>query len=442
MLITNITQAIGNTPLLEIDRAVHGLERVKLYAKLEHLNPLGSVKDRTAWYLLKDELARLKAGSRTVIEATSGNTGKAMQVLCSMHGVPFRIVTNRIHVAEIRQVLQLLGAQLLEMPGLSSCPDPTDPNNPLTFIEELMGREPGTYLHPSQYTNDRNVDAHYETTGPEIYADGGAMDFFFAGLGTSGSSRGAGRFLKEKKNSLKMVGIIAEKGQVLPGIRNGDELYEVGLFERSFYDDIVEIGLSDAIAAMLRLNRELGVLCGPTSGAAFAAAIKYLKVLDAALTEEVKACFIVCDRVEPYLSFLRQHQPQLFGLPARKDSVRTVAASQVQDAPRISVAEAATWLAQPDVLVIDLRGNLAFKAGHVPRSINMPAEVLEDQSERGVPFSSSHRLLFVCPVGEQSRLFAAFFKAHGIQCASLEGGFTAWRDADQPIERIKPSQPT
>jgi len=438
MLITHISQAIGNTPLLEISPALHGLKNIRLLAKLECLNP-GSLKDRAAWYLLKDELDRLKAAGGTVIESTSGNTGIAMQMLCSAAGVPFRIVTNRMHVQEIKDVLLLRGADLMEMPATSSCPDPTDPGNPFAIIERMVSAEPGKFFHPSQYTNERNRRAHYETTGPEIDADaGGQIDYLIGGLGTAGSTSGAGDFLKEKNPDLKLIGVISQRGEVNPGIRNGDEMGEVGLFEKRRYDDIVVVSQADALDAMRQLILRTGVSCGPTSGAVFAGALKHLATIDAVLTRRSTACIILPDRVELYLSWLKKLRPQWFKQPAKKESLETVSVAQIQAAPTITVAQAEQWTADPAMLIIDMRGSLAFKAGHIAGSINMAEDLLKEQAERGLPVPPTRRLLLVCPVGEQSRRFAAFFKACGIDCASLEGGFTAWRDAGKPIERQAP----
>jgi cysteine synthase B len=443
MLIQNITEAIGRTPLLEIDPNVHGLKNFRLMAKLENLNPFGSLKDRPAYNLLKEHLATILAGSQTVIESSSGNMAKAMQLICSMPGIPFRIVTNKVQVKEVKLILQLLGAQIDEFPGLSACPDPTDPNNPLAYIERVMSANPGKFFHASQFTNEKNSAAHEETTGPEIFEDAGKIDYLFAGLGTSGSSRGVGQFLKGKNPDLKTIGIVAPKGQHLPGIRSADEMFEVGLFQRGFYESIMEVTTDEAIDAMLVLIRRLGVMSGPTGGAQLAAALKHLRAIDAELTEPKSAVFIVCDRAEWYLSFLQKHRPELFGLSAKKESVRTVSEEDARTAPQLNVEEAAEWLRNPTgLVVVDLRGSLAFKASRIPGSINMPAEGLEDQSEWGVPFSNAHRVLFVCPVGEQSKRFAAFFKARGIDCASLAGGFIAWRDAGKSTERavVKPAK--
>jgi cysteine synthase len=119
----HITELIGNTPLLRLDPAVHGLPNVELYAKLESHNPFGSVKDRVAWGMLRDDLAQIRASGQTLIEASSGNTAKALRVLGAVYGIDLRAVTNRIKVAEVRDLLQLFGTEIVELPGLSECPD-------------------------------------------------------------------------------------------------------------------------------------------------------------------------------------------------------------------------------------------------------------------------------------------------------------------------------
>jgi cysteine synthase/rhodanese-related sulfurtransferase len=436
MLARHISELIGNTPVLEIDPSVHGLKNINLFAKLELLNPMGSVKDKSAWNVLKDHISEIKERKQTVIESSSGNMAKAIQTLCSVNDIPFKIVTNRIKVREVKQILQLLGAQIDELPGLSECPDQTDPNDPLTFIERMMSGEPGKYFHTTQYTNENNIRAHYEATGREIQQDLGRVDYFFGGLGSTGSTRGAGTFLKEQNPNLKVIGVIASKGQMLPGIRNVDEMFEVGLFRKDFYDGIIEVNTDESLDAMLLLIRKVGVMAGPTGGGSLAAALKYLKEVDTTLTEKKNAVFIVCDRVEWYLSYLQKARPELFGVTPRKDSIKALTKDEANKAPELSVEQASKWLQRaPKPLVVDMRGSLAFRAAHIPGSINIPGETMEDLAEWGVPFSNEQNVLFVCPVGDQSKKFAAFFAARGIDCASLSGGYTAWRDAGMLFEK-------
>jgi cysteine synthase/rhodanese-related sulfurtransferase len=435
MLVNKVTELIGNTPLLRLDPRLHGLQNVDLYAKLELLNPFGSVKDKSAWTVLKDDIEQIAAEGKTVIESSSGNMAKAMQLLCSIHGVPFKIVTNRIKVPEVKQVLQVLGAQVDELPGLSECPDPTDPNDPITFIEQMMSAEPGKYFHTSQYTNEKNIAAHYGLTGKEIQDDLGRVDFFIGGLGTTGSSRGAGTFLKEQNPQLKNIGVIASKGHLLPGIRNVDEMYEVGLFRKDFYDEIVEVTYDESIDAMLSLIRKAGVLAGPTGGGSLAAALKYLRPIDSQLKSKHNAVFIVCDRVEWYLSYLQKHRPELFGITKKQAGIRTVTPEQIQAAPQVDVHQAENMLQDSNVLVIDLRGALAFKTARIAGSINIPPTALEEMCEQGVPFSAGKKVLLICPVGDQSKRFAAYLSNAGIAAVSLQGGMAAWQAANKPSER-------
>ncbi|MBI1267893.1 MAG: pyridoxal-phosphate dependent enzyme [Cryomorphaceae bacterium] len=438
MLVKHVTELIGDTPLFEIDPKVHGLKNIDLYAKLELLNPFGSVKDKSAWQVLQKDIEQVARDGKTVIESSSGNMAKAMQLICSIYGAEFKIVTNRIKVREVKQILQLLGAQLDELPGLSECPDPTDPNDPITFIEQQMSKEPGKYYHTSQYTNEKNIEAHYGSTGQEIFNDIGPIDFFIGGLGTTGSTRGAGTLLKEKNPEMKNIGVIAAKGHLLPGIRNQDEMYEVGLFRKDFYDDIIVVDTDESLDAMLTMIRQCGILAGPTGGGSLAAALKYLKPIDEALPERKKAAFIVCDRVEWYLSYLQKARPSLFALAEKADSIRKVPVEAQESAPQVDLDEAESWAQdRANCLVVDMRGALAFKASHIPGSINIPTDSLEEIADWGVPFSNEQKVLFVCPTGDQSKRFAAFFSDKNVECASMKGGFVAWRDASKPVERTQ-----
>lgn len=443
MLVRHVSELIGNTPLFEIPRSVHGLKNVNLFAKLELLNPFGSVKDKSAWNVLKDDIEAIAREGKTVIESSSGNMAKAMQLVCSVYGVPFKIVTNRIKVREVKQILQLLGADVDELPGLSECPDPTDPNDPITFIEQIMSANPGKYFHTSQYTNEKNIDAHYHSTGKEIHDDLkaaglGEVDFFIGGLGTTGSTRGSGTYLKERNKDLKNIGVIASKGHLLPGIRNVDEMYEVGLFRKDFYDDIIEVSMDESIDAMLDMVRKCGILAGPTGGGSLAGAIKYLKPLDAKLDRPHNAVFIACDRIEWYLSYLQKYRPELFGLAVKADTVKAVSREAIENAPEIDVDALEALLEKGEKpVIIDMRGSLAFKASRIAGSLNIPADNLEDIADMGVPFANNQKVVLVCPTGEVSKRFAAYFKAKEIDCHSLAGGFVAWRDASKTTEKSK-----
>jgi len=299
-----------------------------------------------------------------------------------------------------------------------------------------MAAQKGARFHPSQYENDLNTRVHYEHTGPEIFADGGAMDFLIAALGTSGSSRGIGQFLKEKNDRLKIIGVASEADNVIPGMRDANELQTVGIFDAQIYDGFEFVSVGKALEVMLRLNRELGLLCGPSSGASFAAAMQHITpIIDTiqpqAGEDKVKVCILLPDRIELYLQFLRNLRPDLFQMPQTKGLLDEL---DPEDAgPGVSADEAEEWLKDPDTLVVDMRGNMIFEAGHLPRSINLMPGMILDLCKRGVIFSRSHRLLLVCPYGIQSGRFAAALKAQGFKCASLRQGFNSWLRAGKEL---------
>ncbi|WIM94297.1 pyridoxal-phosphate dependent enzyme [Actinoplanes oblitus] len=433
----DITDAIGNTPLVRIDPAVHGLRNIDLYAKLELLNPFGSVKDRAAWQMARPLLAGAPADA-TLVELSSGNTAKALALLAGMHGLPFKSVTNRMKVPEIKELLLLLGAEIDELPGQSECLDPTDTGDPLTRMHQRLAAAGGRYLHTDQYFNERNVEAHLHGTGPEIIKDldGSAPDYFLACVGTAGSSTGVARALRQHDPDVEVVGLVAAKNDFIPGIRTLDEVRQVGLFDPDVYDALETITADDAIDGLLTLVRRCGILTGPTGGGAFRGAVRHLSPLDAALTSRKTAVFIVCDRLESYLSYVRDRRPELFGRPPRRNSTGTLTDAEVAAAPVLDARAAQCWIASTGALVLDLRSPYAFQALHIPGAVNIADEVFADLLHAGLPISRHRPVLLVCPVGERSARYAALLRRMGHPDArSLAGGVIAWRDAGLELVR-------
>lgn len=347
MRFDTMTDAIGNTPLVRVDPAVHGLRHIDLYAKMEMLNPFGSLKDRAAWAMLRPHLAGAADRGDTVVELSSGNTAKALAVIAGMHGLPFKGVTNRMKVPEIKDLLLVLGADIEELPGQAECLDPTDTDDPLTRMHQVLAAAGSGYLHTDQYFNELNADAHLHGTGPEIIKDldGRAPDYFIACVGTAGSSTGVAAALRLHNPDVRVVGLVAQKSDFIPGIRNIDEVHEVGLFDPEVYDAIEAISADDAIDGLLTLVRRCGTLAGPTGGGAYQGAVRHLRAVDAELTERRTAVFIVCDRVESYMSYLRGRRPELFRQPARRHSTQMLAETELAQArsEAIGVAQAQQW---------------------------------------------------------------------------------------------------
>jgi cysteine synthase/rhodanese-related sulfurtransferase len=442
----SITDAIGNTPLVRIDPAVHGMSHIDLYAKLEMLNPFGSVKDRAAWNMARPGLASAAERGATVVELSSGNTAKALALLAGMHGLKFKSVTNRMRVPEIKELLLLLGADIEELPGQSECLDPTDIDDPLTRFYQALTEEGNAYLHTDQYFNARNTEAHATGTGPEIVKDldGRAPDWFVACVGTAGSSTGVAQVLREQDSGVRVVGLVAHKSDFIPGIRTIDEVHQVGLFDPATYDTIESVTADEAIDGMLTLIRRCGLLAGPTGGAAYHGAVRHLRTVDAELArvgtpERRTAVFIVCDRAESYLSYVRQRRPELLGRPSRKNSAAALSDAEVRaQATVVDTAEARRWIEerQPRPLVVDLRGPHAYAVLHIDGSVNIADELFEELVRGGLPFSKRQPVLLACPVGEKSARYAALLTRMGHpDVRSLSGGIVAWRDAGAPLVR-------
>jgi len=433
----HITELIGNTPLLKIDPAVHGLKNIELYAKLEFYNPFGSLKDRIGWAMIKDDLQSIIDKKQTILESSSGNTAKALQAIASVYGIPFKTITNRIKVQEVKSILQIMGADIEQMPGKSECPDPTDPNDPLTHIDTIVRQEKDKYYYTTQYTNEKNIEIHFETTGKEIVDDLGRVDYFFGGLGTTGSTRGTAQYIKRNNPDLVSVGIVSSVDDYIPGIRTITEMWEVGLFEKDFYAAIEEIHSITAIDAMLTLIRKCGILAGPTSGASYEGTIQYLKTIDDTLKEKKTAVFIVCDRFEYYISYIKERKPELFGEKVRADSLSQLKESDWKDVPSIKIGSAEAWVTIHKPIIIDIRSNLAFRTSHIANSLNIPQEQLTKMIDGAMPFSKGQTILFICPVGEQSKRFAMNLKNKGYDAYTLESGIVGWRDAGLTLEKIE-----
>jgi cysteine synthase len=308
-VVDSMSELIGNTPMLRMDPAKTGLKNIQLYAKLEHLNPFGSVKDRTAFGMIGGHIKRIAAEGREVLEMSSGNAARALQAIASMHGSRLETVSGRIRVEEMRKVLKLQGAKVTPMDANI---DPTDAYAALHAIDSKADAEADHYFYTDQYRNPANDGSHYMATGREIIRDLGPVDYLIGAVGTAGSTVGISRSLREANPDLKIIGVVSEESDFVPGIRHKGEIFNVGAFREDYYESIVGIHAMDAIKGVVYLMRDFGVMAGPSSGAAYIAALRHLKALDDQLTSPRKAVFIVCDRVELYLSYIEARRPDLF----------------------------------------------------------------------------------------------------------------------------------
>ena len=417
----DITELIGDTPLLKIDEEVHGVRNLQLYVKMESMNPFGSLKDRVAWSLLEDDIEMIREKDRKVVESSSGNTAKAIQGITSSRGIDFRTIANRIKIDEVKDLLITMGTEIEELPGKSECPDPNDPDDPLTYIDNLMEEKGNSYYRTGQYTDEKNTEAHRENTGPEIMEDLSQIDYFFGGLGTTGSTKGITQAIRKRNPEVNTVGIVSSSNDFIPGIRTENEMWEVGLYEKELYSDVLTVNSGKAIDATLDLIRGSGLLSGPTTGAQLAAIRDYFPE---ELEEEKTAVFLACDRLEPYMSYFKKRRPELFG--GEKQEIETT-----KEPDQITVDQAHQEF--EDFTVVDIRSNPAYKASHIPGSINITGDRLKDILRTGNPFPN-RKILVVCPTGDESGKYAAMIDEKGGEAYNLENGITEWRDSGKPLE--------
>lgn len=420
MIINAITEAIGNTPLLKIPESVHGIPKLNLYCKLEYMNAFGSIKDRIALNMLKNHVDECKNKNKTILEASSGNTAKALALLSSINGLSFKTISNRIKTPEMKKLLLLFNSEIEELPGISECPDPNNPDDYMSVAKKLAENNPETIFYTDQYFNSKNPEAHMET-GKEICRDLPKVDYFFPFLGTAGSSSGIGTVLKEKKEA-SIIGIVAEPDNYVPGGRTLDEMWEVGFYEKSFYDRILAGNTKEAIDGTLTLIRKLGLLCGPTSGLSYIKTIDFFK--ENPPEKETTAVFIACDRIEPYLSYIEKYASEILNEKSVENIFDDVSVDEVLQTKEMTSDELKSRI--NEVLIIDIRSRKSFEMIHLPNSINIPEDEIEAFFEKSIPFSKERRIVFVCPKGLKSRKYAAILEKKGFNASSLKQGIYSW----------------
>ncbi len=277
---TSADQLIGHTPLLELTHIekAHDL-KAKILAKLEYFNPAGSVKDRIAKAMVDDAEAKglLKPGS-VIIEPTSGNTGIGLASVAAARGYRIIIVMPETMSVERRQLMKAYGAELVLTEGAKGM------KGAIAKADELAKEIPGSFV-AGQFVNPANPKAHYETTGPEIWADtDGQVDIFVAGVGTGGTITGTGKFLKEHKPDVKVVAVEPKTSAVLSaGVAGSHKIQGIGagfvpdVLDTHIYDEIIPVDNDDAFAVGKEVGKREGVLVGISSGAALWAAMELAK---------------------------------------------------------------------------------------------------------------------------------------------------------------------
>ena len=291
---STILDLIGNTPVVDVSK-LRTNPNVKIFAKLVNKNPAGSVKDRIAksMVLQAEEDGLLKPGS-TLIEPSSGNTGIALAMIASMRNYKLKIVLPENVSIERKQLLEVWGAEIIPSPGeLVS-------NGAVKLAKEISEKNPD-WVFLYQYGNESNPQVHYETTGPEILADVPGITHFVAGLGTSGTLMGVGKFLREHKEDVEILAVEPPSGEVVQGLRSLEDGFIPPVFENWKGLEILNgkriVRPKESIHHTRLLASECGIFSGISSGAALAGAIRVSEKIESGVI-----VFIVCDGGWKYLS--------------------------------------------------------------------------------------------------------------------------------------------
>ena len=284
--------AIGNTPMVELNN-LNGNPKIKILGKLEGNNPGGSVKDRPAYYMIsKAEESGKLTKDKTIVEPTSGNMGIALAMIGAAKGYRVKLFMPECVSTERQRTLAALGAEVM----LTPAEEGTD--GAITRARQLAADEPETCYMPNQFDNDSNVLAHYETTGPEIMSQtAGEVNVFVAGMGTTGTLTGTGKYLKGKKPDVKIVAVEPTVGHTIQGLKNMKESIVPKIYRPEILDEKLVIEDEEAFKVTRLLATNEGLFVGMSSGAAVACALRIAKGLDSGTI-----VVILPDRGDRYLS--------------------------------------------------------------------------------------------------------------------------------------------
>ncbi|MCH8219108.1 MAG: pyridoxal-phosphate dependent enzyme [Planctomycetes bacterium] len=427
------------TPLVRLHQTVP-FEQTQVFGKLEWYNPFGAVKDRIAANMLQraEEAGELVAGNK-LVEPTSGNTGFALTLLANLKGYTVTSPLSTEIPLEKRALLRFFGNDVIELQD-TLCPAPGAPEGAIA-LAHATAEQPDFHML-NQYANTNNPQAHYQTTGPEIWKQTEQkVTHLVAGLGTCGTLTGAGRFLREKNPDITLVGVHPEEGHDIPGVRSIRQLEQTELFDRELMNHLVEVTNREAFDMCLRLNREESIIAGPSSGMALAGALKVIE-------DQPDSVVVVIfpDNVFKYASSVQRHFAPLFrntvGSPANPNSknVQEERLNRMIELARNQQTtidlDAAAALDNTKTLFVDVREPQQYQASHVAGAVHIPIDALLD-GNGALPTDLKQPIITVCNLGNLSLSGMLILKSRGYEdVRSMNGGTLGWIDKGYPVETM------
>jgi cysteine synthase/rhodanese-related sulfurtransferase len=428
-----LSNAENPTPLVRLTHVVP-YEHTEVYAKLEWYNPFGSVKDRIAANMIDEARERGDLTDEDLVEPTSGNTGLGLAMMGNLLGYDLTTPLSNAIPVEKRTMLRFFGATVEELED-DLCPAPWAPEGAIARAMEIA--EKPDFLMLNQYRNPSNPDAHYRTTGPEIWRQTeGTVTHFVAGMGTCGTITGTGRFLKERSSDVQVIGVHPAEGHDIPGVRSIRQLKQTEFFLPDEYDGMIEIANEDAYALTLLLNREESIPAGPSSGIALAGALA--RIPD---QPGLRVVVMFPDNAFKYASSMAKHIPGLTPatLPrvkSRREELFDAIIEHTRHNPHLTtdVDSAHDRWEHEQPFVIDVRQQDEFARGHIPGAVNIPLLDLPDNQDL-LPNDLGTPVLAVCGRGNISLPGVLYLNSLGYRDAhSITGGMAEWVDKGHEVE--------
>lgn len=429
------------TPLVRLNRVIP-FKHAQVYAKLEWYNPFGAVKDRVAANMIRDaEEHGALAPGKNLVEATSGNTGLGLAMMGNAKGYKLETPLSIGIPLEKRTILRFFGTNVVELNDML-CPAPGAPEGAIARARDTAKNDPNM-VTLDQYANPANPDSHYRTTGPEIWRQtDGKITHFVAGLGTCGTITGTGRFLKEQRQEIKVIGVYPEDGHDIPGVRSITQLKQTKFFLPEEYDHTSEVSDKEAYSMCLRLNREESVEAGPSSGMALVGGLKHIPD-----EPGVVAVVIFPDNAFKYASSFQRHFPELCPGDAKADGGTTGPSEDEQflnemlenlknphDSIKVNTLSDEMQADSSKTMVIDVRPADLYAEAHVPGAINIPQSDLGSRLAE-LPSERDASIVMVCGIGKFSKYTTLYLKSLGYRnVRSMKGGINEWVRKGLPTE--------
>ena len=427
-----LSNADNPTPIVRLNRVIP-FQHTKVYAKLEWYNPFGAVKDRVAANLIADAEARgMKL--ENLVEPTSGNTGMGLAMMSNARGYHFSATLSNEIPLEKRLALRLFGTELFELND-DLCPMPGQPEGAMAKAAEL-GAQPG-WTSLNQYKNPANPDAHFRTTGPEIWRQtGGKITHFVAALGTCGTITGVGRFLKSQNPKVQVHGAHPTVGHDIPGVRSKRALALTDFFKPEEYDGVHEITDEEAYGLNQRIIQEDSIIAGPSCAMALAAALKVVPDAPGNL------CVVVfADNAFKYMSSYQRHLPALFPSAAPPAPAASPFAAQLEavvsfaeGSPDVVSAVQGNRLVADGALLLDVRSADEIRRKGVAGALNVPLpELTANPAPSALPADRDAPIVTLCALGKRSLYAMLLLKAQGYRnVKSIAGGIQSWAEHGLP----------